>query len=65
MELDTRPALLDLLAVSERTQLSKSSLYRLIAAGHLKGVRVGRALRITEQELARFIAGLESGELKI
>ncbi len=60
-----KPQLLALKVVSTRTELSKSTLYRLISAGHLRAVKVGRALRVSESELSRFITALEEGELKI
>lgn len=61
----TRPSLHKLTEVSARTDLSRSALYRLIGAGHLKAVKVGKALRVSESELCRFIGALESGELKL
>lgn len=60
-----KPQLLALKEISTRTELSKSTLYRLISAGHLRAVKVGRALRVSESELSRFITALEAGELKI
>jgi excisionase family DNA binding protein len=62
---ETKPQLLGLNAVTARTDLSKSTIYRLINKGHLKAVKVGKALRISESELSRFIQALESGELSI
>lgn len=61
----TRPSLHKLTEVSARTDLSRSALYRLIGAGHLKAVKVGKALRVSESELCRFIGALESGELQL
>ena len=62
---EVKPQLLGLNAVSARTDLSKSTLYRLINKGHLRAVKVGKALRITESELTRFIQALEVGELQL
>ena len=62
---ETKPQLLGLNSVTARTDLSKSTIYRLINKGHLKAVKVGKALRISESELSRFIEALESGELSI
>lgn len=62
---ETKAQLLGLNAVSARTDLSKSTLYRLINRGHLRAVKVGKALRITESELTRFIQSLEAGELQL
>lgn len=49
------PALHKLTKVSERTGLSRSSLYRVIRSGDLKTVKIGRAVRVREQDLADFI----------
>ena len=49
------PQLHTLTTVCERTQLSKSTVNREIKAGRLKAVYVGRAVRITEADLCRFI----------
>lgn len=65
MEQDTRPSLHRLNVVSERTALSRSALYRLISAGELRAVKVGKALRVSEAELCRFITSLESGEIRV
>ena len=62
---EVKPQLLGLKVVSARTELSKSTLYRLIGNGHLRAVKIGKALRVSESELSRFINALEVGELKI
>lgn len=68
METQVTPRLHTLASVSERTQLSRSAIYREILnprgldgsikenlAGRLKVVYVGRAVRVTEADLCRFI----------
>lgn len=55
----TLPQLHTLAAVGKRTSLSRSALYREIKAGRLNALKVGRALRISEVELQRFIVSLE------
>jgi len=60
METATPPALNRIPAVMSRTGLSKSGVYRLINTGQLKVIRIGRAVRVTESELTRFIQSLES-----
>ena len=55
----TLPQLHTLATVGERTSLSRSALYREIKAGRLNTLKVGKALRISENELQRFIASLE------
>ena len=42
--------------------VSRATLYRLIAAGRLRAVRVGRATRIPARELERFVRELEGGD---
>ena len=65
MSLEITPTLHKLNVVTERTALSRSTIYRLIQGGHLKAVHVGKALRVSESEVRRFVATLESGELNI
>jgi len=60
MDTNNLPQLHTLQTVSERTSLSRSALYREIKAGRLVAVKVGKALRITEAELSRFISALGS-----
>ena len=59
METSTLPALLRIFEVMDRTGLSKASVYRVINAGQLKTVKIGRSVRVTESELSRFIEALE------
>ena len=54
------PTLHRLTVVMARTGLSKSVLYRLINAGQLKVVKIGRSVRVSENELVRFIESLEA-----
>lgn len=69
----TLPRLLTLANVCERTGLSRSALYREFLnprgldgsirknpSGRLKVVYVGRAIRVTESDLCKFIETLES-----
>lgn len=60
METSTLPTLHRLPVVMSRTGLSKSGVYRVINAGQLKVIRIGRAVRVSESELSRFIESLES-----
>jgi len=59
MENQSLPQLHGLGTVSARTSLSRATLYREIKAGRLQALKVGKAVRISEQELQRFIASLE------
>jgi excisionase family DNA binding protein len=58
METSTLPTLLKIAEIMERTGLSKASVYRVINAGQLRTVKIGRSVRVTESELSRFIEDL-------
>ncbi len=60
METSTLPTLLKIAEIMERTGLSKASVYRVINAGQLKTVKIGRSVRVTESELSRYIEALEN-----
>ena len=53
------PALLRLEHVIDRTQLSRASLYKYMAEGRLKSLKIGRSRRVTPEALADFIASFE------
>ena len=55
----TPPSLHKLAVVMARTGLSRYAVYRVINEGKLKTVKIGRSVRISEQELNRFINDLE------
>jgi excisionase family DNA binding protein len=59
METSTLPTLLKIAEIMDRTGLSKASVYRVINAGQLKTVKIGRSVRVTESELSRYIEALE------
>ena len=48
------PALLSLPEVAERWKVSTKSVRRLIDAKRLGAIRIGKALRISQEELTRF-----------
>lgn len=58
METPLPPTLHKLSAVSARTGLSRSALYREAKTGRLKTVKIGRAVRVREQDLIDFINAL-------
>jgi excisionase family DNA binding protein len=60
MDTVTPPTLHRLTYAMERTGLSRSGLYRVINAGQLKVVKIGRSVRVSENELVRFIESLEA-----
>ena len=59
METSTLPTLLKISEIMDRTGLSKASVYRVINAGQLRTVKIGRSVRVTESELSRYIEALE------
>jgi excisionase family DNA binding protein len=54
--------LLPIAIVCDRTALSRSAIYRLIASGRLKPVKIGKSVRVSESELRRFFTTLETGK---
>ena len=58
MESQVLPQLHALGVVSARTSLSRSALYREIKAGHLRALKVGKSLRVSEDDLQAFNASL-------
>jgi excisionase family DNA binding protein len=58
MQENEMPQMLSLQMVSDRTALSRSTLYREIDAGRLKAVKIGKSVRITEQSLRNYISAL-------
>ena len=66
METSLPPTLHKLASVSARTGLSRSTLYRELfhseknPTGRLKVVRIGRSVRVREQDLTDFINALAS-----
>ena len=47
--------LLTLQQVADRLQVSTSTVRRLVAAGRLKAVRIGRNLRVRPEDLSKYI----------
>ena len=58
LEMSLPPTLHKLSVVSARTGMSRSALYREINAGRLKTVKIGRSVRVREQDLNAFINAL-------
>jgi len=48
--------LLTLNDVADRLQVSRRTVERLVAAGRIRIVRVGRLIRVTERELEAYVA---------
>jgi excisionase family DNA binding protein len=62
MESQVLPQLHALGVVSARTSLSRSALYREIKAGHLRALKVGKSLRVSEDDLQAFISSLQEAK---
>ena len=62
MESQVLPQLHALGVVSARTSLSRSALYREIKAGHLRALKVGKSLRVSEDDLQAFISSLQAAK---
>jgi excisionase family DNA binding protein len=62
MENQVLPQLHALGVVSARTSLSRSALYREIKSGNLRALKVGKALRVSEDDLQGFIASLQEAK---
>lgn len=54
------PRLLSRKTVAERLAVSMPTVARLLASGDLPSVKIGRARRVREEDLAAYIEGLES-----
>ena len=65
MNKENSTQMLSIPMVSERTSLSRSTLYREIDSGRLKVVKIGKSVRITEQALREYIKGLENKGMAI
>lgn len=63
METQVLPQLHAIGVVSARTSLSRSALYREIKAGHLRALKIGKSLRVSETDLQVFIASLEESKV--
>jgi excisionase family DNA binding protein len=54
----TRSQLMSLEAVMERLAVGRSTVYKLVAAGALRSVKIGKRRLVSEQALAEYIASL-------
>jgi excisionase family DNA binding protein len=49
--------LLRLDEVAERLSISKSMAWKLVAYGHIRSVRIGRAVRVRPSDLDAYVSG--------
>jgi len=59
MDKETLPQLLRVTDVCARLAMSRSVIYREIEAGNLIAIRRGSSLRISSQELSRYVESLQ------
>lgn len=52
----TRPKLLTVAEVAELLRVSNMTVYRLIKAGELGSLRVGKSVRLREDDVDRYLA---------
>ncbi|MBW8482265.1 helix-turn-helix domain-containing protein [Actinomadura parmotrematis] len=46
--------------VGETLQIGRDTVYQLIRTGRLRSIKIGKLRRITDQQLADFVASLEA-----
>jgi excisionase family DNA binding protein len=65
MEINSPSQLFRITEIGARLALSRSSVYREIEAGNLHAVRIGKSLRISGEELDRYITVLSEQSSRI
>jgi excisionase family DNA binding protein len=53
---ESRPRFVTVAEVAEQLRVSNMTVYRLVQAGHLPAVRVGRSYRIREDDVDKYLA---------
>ncbi len=48
--------------VAKMLNIGRDKVYQLLRTGQLRSIKIGKLRRITEEQLAEFIASLESGD---
>lgn len=65
METNSPSQLFRITEIGARLALSRSSVYREIEAGNLHAIRIGKSLRISGEELDRYISVLNEQSSQI
>ena len=60
METEILPQLHTLEVIAQRTSLSRSAIYRELKSGRLHGMKIGKAIRVSESDLQRWMNALSS-----
>ena len=55
-QLPARPRFLTVAEVADQMRVSNMTVYRLIKAGEIGAVRVGKSYRISEDDMDRYLA---------
>jgi excisionase family DNA binding protein len=53
---ESRPRYVTVAEVADQLRVSNMTVYRLVQAGHLPAVRVGRSYRLLEEDVDRYLA---------
>jgi excisionase family DNA binding protein len=54
---ESRPRYVTVAEVADQLRVSNMTVYRLVQAGHLPAVRVGRSYRLLEEDVDKYLAG--------
>jgi len=57
---ERQPLLLDAERAADMLGCSRSTIYKLLTSGDLRGIKVGRSRRFTITELAAYVSRLEA-----
>lgn len=60
MVVDRQPLLIDSEGAADLLGCSRSTIYKLLASGDLRGIKVGRSRRFTRAELEAYVSRLEA-----
>ena len=57
--------LVNLIQGANRISVSRSTLYKLIQSGQIRPIRIGRSVRISVEELDRFVEQLQQEQAEM
>ena len=64
MEKESLPQLLRVTEVCARLAMSRSVVYREIESGNLKAIKRGKSLRVSTEEITRYVESLPTSSNK-
>lgn len=59
----TTPQLLRISDLTSLLRMSRSAIYREIKAGNIKAFNIGKSLRVTSDEISRYVSALENSKV--